>query len=409
MVGLLVQAGTTYVFLILAGRDLGPEAFGALSGLYILLTSVATGLFQPLEQEVARRRGDERVRGTWDDTLRRRALGQGLVAAGLAVVIVLLALPATLRILGEENQLVAALCVGLVGYACWFATRGELSGGGHLTRYGWQLGLDGSLRLGAAGVLVLLGASSLGWYAWLLALSPWLVLLVGCIHWRPISALPIRRTPSLTRPFYLLVVSALAAQLLINAGPLVVNLVAAPSARAQAGVFLAVLVVVRVPVFLFAAVQPSFLPALAGYAAADRRSAFVRLLGLVLLGVVGLGLASVMVAVTIGPALVEWLFDFDERLSRGAFILLTTSIVLFLVATVLAQALLSLGSHAEVTAGWLVGLAGLAVGVMLGSDAIEQATAGLLGGAVTAALALAAMLLRRLYRWTAARTERTVA
>ena len=162
--------------------------------------------------------------------------------------------------------------------------------GGHLTRYGWQLGLDGSLRLGAAGVLVLLGASSLE----LVRLAAGPVALVGAARrLHPLAAdqrtALLRRTPSLTRPFYLLVVSALAAQLLINAGPLVVNLARRTVGTGAGGVFLAVLVVVRVPVFLFAAVQPSFLPALAGYAAADRRSAFVRLLAV---GVASAWLAS---------------------------------------------------------------------------------------------------------------------
>ena len=74
MVGLGTQALTTYLVLVMAGRALGPAGFAALSSLYFLVTSVATGLFTPLEQEVTRRRGVERARHSWDRTLTRRAL-----------------------------------------------------------------------------------------------------------------------------------------------------------------------------------------------------------------------------------------------------------------------------------------------------------------------------------------------
>jgi len=59
LTGLLAQAVTTYLVLVIAGRYLGASGFGSLSALYLLVTSIATGLFLPLEQEVARRRGDE--------------------------------------------------------------------------------------------------------------------------------------------------------------------------------------------------------------------------------------------------------------------------------------------------------------------------------------------------------------
>ena len=75
----------------------------------------------------------------------------------------------------------------------------------------------------------------------------------------------------------LLLISSLAAQLLVNAGPVIVQFLATPAERARVGAFLAALVVVRIPVFLFTAVQPSFLPAMARHAARDRRSDFVRL------------------------------------------------------------------------------------------------------------------------------------
>ena len=260
LVGLVVQAVTTYLVLVMAGRELGPVGFAGISGLYLLLTSVATGLFTPLEQEITRRRGVERAHGTWDGTLTRRAVTHGLVAAGLAIAVLLAAYPATLQMLGDRGWLVVALCLALPGYAAWFAVRGELAGQAHLQRYAVQLVVDGASRLVGAVLLVATDNATAAGFGLLFGLSPWVTLALTLPGWRlrPGDRQPGDATP-LTRPLTLLVVSALAAQLLINAGPLVVTLLATESERDLAGVYLAVLVVVRIPVFLFSAVQPGYL------------------------------------------------------------------------------------------------------------------------------------------------------
>ncbi|MEZ5165543.1 MAG: ThiF family adenylyltransferase [Acidimicrobiales bacterium] len=53
-VGLLVNGLSTYVFLVLARRNLGDEAYGGLAVLWGLVYILGPGLFQPLEQELAR-------------------------------------------------------------------------------------------------------------------------------------------------------------------------------------------------------------------------------------------------------------------------------------------------------------------------------------------------------------------
>ena len=395
VVGLGTQALTTYLVLVMAGRSLGPAGFAALSSLYFLVTSVATGLFTPLEQEVTRRRGVERARHSWDRTLTRRALTHGLVAAGLAVGLALAAYPLTVRTLGDQGWLVVSLCLALPGYAAWFAVRGELAGQGHLQRYGLQLVVDGASRLVGAGVLVLAGQATTAGFGLLFGLSPWLTLALTLPGWRlvPGDRRPVDPAP-LTRPLALLVVSALAAQLLINAGPLVVNLLATAAERDLAGVYLAVLVVVRIPVFLFSAVQPGYLRALSEHAGAEDREAFLRLVRRVLVPVVAVTAAVCVAATAAAPPVVSWLFDFDQQLSRATCLLLTLSVGLFLVSVVLAQALLALGHHLWVTTGWLLGLVGLAVGTALSDGVVARANSGLLGGALVATTALALLLTR---------------
>ncbi len=398
LAGLGVQALTTYVFLVVSGRELGPVGFGAISGLYLLLTATATGLFAPLEQEVTRRRGQERAVHTWDATLHRRATVLGLFAATLACAVFLAALPVTRRILGDETSLLVALLVALPGYACWFATRGDLAGTRRLRRYGVQLGLDGTLRLAAAAVFVAVDAGTAA-YGAAFAMSPWLTLLLTWSHREPPAGATPLQGIRLGSRFALLVLSALAAQLLINAGPLVVNLLAEPAERATAGLYLAALLVIRVPVFLFTAIQPSFLRVLAEHAGRGDRSAFTHLLGLLLASLVGIIAVATLLATLLGPQVISWLFDFDEQLPRTVYLLLTVAVGLFLVATVLAQALLALGRHQSVTAGWLAGLVGLVAGTVWPGSAVDRATDGLLAGALVATVALGVLLRRALKEW----------
>ena len=81
------------------------------------------------------------------------------------------------------------------------------------------------------------------------------------------------------------------------------------------------------------------------------------------------------------------------------YLLLTLAVGLFLVATVLAQALLALSRHAAVAWGWLTGLVGLVAGTLWPGSAVDRATNGLLAGALVATAALALLLRRELSAW----------
>jgi O-antigen/teichoic acid export membrane protein len=84
---------------------------------------------------------------------------------------------------------------------------------------------------------------------------------------------------------YLLVTSVLT-QLRLNVGPIAIKLLATPAEAARTGPFLNSLIIARVPLFFFQAVQAALLPKLAGYAStgrhADLRRALRRLLALCL-------------------------------------------------------------------------------------------------------------------------------
>jgi O-antigen/teichoic acid export membrane protein len=400
--GLAVLAGSSYLTLILAGRLLGAASFAGISVLYVLVSSLATGMFLPVEQEIARRRGLERGFGTFDPSLVRRAVVVSMSAAIAAGLVAVAAHPVSLRLLGGNVSLLAALCVGLPGYACCFASRGVFAGTGELGRYGLQLAVEGSFRLAGLLGLVLASLHNVAAVGWLFGAAPWVALaatLVGRKAHLPRVGVSITRGGPLVSALGLLLVSSVAAQLLVNAGPVIIQLLATPAERARAGAFLAALVVVRIPVFLFTAVQPSFLPAMATHAARDRRADFIRLTRRVLTICLALTVVSTLVAAALGPVVIRAFFGFRQGLSPVTFLAMGLSVGLYLAATILAQALLGRGKHAWMMAGWLIGLAGLLAGTALPGSAVVRATTGFLSGAVAAALAFALLLAAALRRW----------
>jgi O-antigen/teichoic acid export membrane protein len=234
----------------------------------------------------------------------------------------------------------------------------------------------------------------------LFGLSPWLTLAVTLPGWRlrPEGREP-GDHPTLARPLALLVLSALAAQLLINAGPLVVSLLATDEERDLAGVYLAVLVVVRIPVFLFTAVQPGYLRSLSEHVGRRDRASFGALVRRVLVPVLGATVLLCLLATAAAPPVVSWVFDFEQELTRTVCLLLTLAVGLFLVSVVLAQGLLALGHHLWVTTGWLLGLLGLAAGTAVGGEVTSRATVGLLAGALVSTTALGLLLRREWSLW----------
>ena len=400
--GLSVLAGTSYVTLVLAGRLLGAAAFAGISVLYVLISSFATGLFLPVEQEIARRRGHERGSATFDPALVRRAVVVSVVAAITICLLAVAARPLSLRLLGGSWDLLGALCVALPGYACCFVSRGVFAGSRELRRYGLQLGVEGSFRLAGMLALVIIGAHSVAAVGWLFGAAPWIALaasLAGRTAHPPGARVSIVAGAPLGPALGLLLISSLAAQLLVNAGPAIIQLLATPAERARAGAFLAALVVVRIPVFLFTAVQPSFLPAMATHSAVDRKADFVALMRRVLTTCLVLTAVSTALAAALGPLLVRFLFGFRGGVGTVTFLAMGVSAGLCLVAMIFAQALLGRGMHAWTTAGWLIGLATMLAATALPGSAVDRATAGFLLGTAAAAGTYAVLLATALRRW----------
>ena len=191
-----------------------------------------------------------------------------------------------------------------------------------------------------------------------------------------------------------LLVSLLLAQVLINIAVIDVKLLA-PGQAVLAGALLSALVLARIPVMVFASLQASLLPGLAGLAASGDHTGFRKLLlrgcGLV----VALSVIWGVPATLLGPWLIKTFFNAAPVLGDLDFALLSAGTAAYLLALVLGQGVLSLGRHLHQTLAWIGGsLVVAAITVMPGRVNLRVEFAFALG-ALAVAVLLGFVLSRR--------------
>ncbi|MEC7404772.1 MAG: polysaccharide biosynthesis protein, partial [Actinomycetota bacterium] len=91
--GLAINGISTYGFLVLARRAVGDEAYGGLAIVWSLVYILGPGLFQPLEQEVARATAARGSLGQGSAPVLRQAANIGAVFLALVFTGVLVAWP----------------------------------------------------------------------------------------------------------------------------------------------------------------------------------------------------------------------------------------------------------------------------------------------------------------------------
>ena len=394
--GLLVSGVTTYAYLVLTARAVGPERYAAVSALWAITVLGALGVFIPLEQEVARAISARRALGTGA----RPVLERGIpAAAALAGGLVLLAAAASgvlrSQLFDGSWVLLGSFAAALVAYAGVHLLRGVLSGTGRFAGYGLLMGSEGVIRLVGCVALVVAGVDTPGPYGIVLAGGAALaVVLVLAVERRVLEPGPPASMAELATALGHLLAGSVLAQILLNGPPLAVKLLAQRHEHAIAGRFLAGLVVARVPLFLSAALQAALLPRLSGLVAAGRGAEFRAFLGRLLLVLSGLGVVSTVAAVAVGPPLVRLLFGSAFDLRAVDLGLLAAASGLYLLAVVLAQALIAGGAQPRVTAGWAAGVAGFALALVPSQALVTRVEVAFLVGSAVAAAAMGGLLLR---------------
>lgn len=396
--GLLVSGLASFVFLRV-GKDAlgGEEPFSPVLSLWFATFALAPGFFLPLEQELGRALSH------------RRALGQGtrpvvrkvaLLGLGLAAVVSVLMLAAGPLIADSyfdgEWVMMFALVVAFASYAPVHLARGISSGSGRFKSYAVVMGADGVVRVVLCLILAAAGVATVGPYGMAVALAP----LVGfwLVWWgkqlRTEDGPPAtwgEVTPNLG---WLLLGSVFAAGL-VNAGPVAANLLREPDQKELVTQFGYGVLLSRIPLFLFQAVQAALLPRLSRLAARNQLDEFRRGFRKLLVLVIAVGVVGTAGAYAVGPFVIRKMYD--AELQSGTLAMLALSSALYMLALSLAQAVIALRGHALVGAGWGLGMVTFVIVTWLSADQLfRRIEFGLIASSAVSLCAFAVALKRQL-------------
>lgn len=397
---LLIAGVATYLFFQIGTNAVGgKDQFTPLASLWFATFALAPGFFLPLEQELGRALGHRRAVGDGGRPVVVKIVALGSLLVGLVAVAIAVFSPVITSAYFEGDWvMVIALVAAFLCYAPAHLARGVCSGSGRFRSYAIVMGSDGVVRITVCALLAVVGVEAVGPYAFLIALSP----LVGIAYVGSQGNLRTSPGPEATwkevtpNLGWLLLGSVFAAGLL-NAGPVLANLLSPddPAAREQVTEFSFGVLIARIPLFMFQAVQAALLPRLSRLAASGNfvefRNGLKRLLVLVAaVGVVGAG-----GALTVGPFVLERFFK--AELSGTTLSILAAGSACYMAALALAQAVIALKGHSLVGVGWVCGAVALALGTWLGSDEVfRRVEIGVLASSIAAMTFFAFALRHRL-------------
>lgn len=399
-VGLGVLGLTSYGFLVITGRVLGPARLAPLSSLWAIVFTAGPGVFLPLEQEVSRLVSARSAQGIGARPVVRRIGAIGVAAAGILVVVGVGTAPLTVgRLFASETLLLLGLLLAVVGFAGEHLLRGVLSGVGRFGRYGSVLAAEGLLRLLACGTLAVIGVGVAGPYGVVLGAAPIGAWAVGIRRGGWLQPGPAVGWSEVSGALGWLLAASVLSQGLANAALLAAPLLAEAGEQTVVGAFLASFVVARVPLFVFSAVQAALLPHLSRLAGQGEFEAFRSSLQRLIVLVASIGGIASVVAWAIGPWAVRMLFGEGFPLGRLDLFLLAAGAGGYMIALAYAQAVIALGQHARAAFGFAAGIAAAVLGFMVRTERLElRLEIGFLLGSVVAATAMAVAAHRHLDR-----------
>jgi O-antigen/teichoic acid export membrane protein len=267
--------------------------------------------------------------------------------------------------------------------------------------YGAQLAIEGIARM-AAGFVVVALAGAAGGFA--LGLS--VALLISVVltlpglrggHRRSATVTAAPESPTRRTQLTILawmILGGLMMQILVNLAPVIVKADPHQSPGA-AGHYLGGLMLARLPLFVFAAVQAALLPGLAHTVAdGDREGLRRQLFGLFALIGASMSLFTIALAVA-GPSLVDLVYGNRFGLGRSDLVLLAAGTGTAMAAMVVSSAVVAVGAPGRSALMWTAAVAVLAAVLLLPGTLFWRLEISYLAGA---AAALAGQLIALLHR-----------
>ncbi len=372
-ISLLIAGLATYAFFKVGTVAVGGvDEFAPIAAMWFAVFALAPGFFLPLEQELGRALSHRRAIGDGGQPVVRRIVGLGgyLVVAVTIGIIMMSPLIASSYFDGDWFMVVA-LILAFAAYAPAHMARGICSGSGRFRDYAVVLGSDGIVRILLCVLLAIVGVTAVGAYGLAIAISP--LFAVAYVYRR--GALrsdpgPPAEWSEVTPNLGWLLVGSVCAATLLNAGPITASLLAPSGDDGLVTAFSYGVLLSRIPLFLFQAVQAALLPRLSQQAArgefTEFRSGLLRLTFVV----IGVGVVGTIGAFVLGPWALETMYD--AALTGRTLAMLSLSSAVYMLALATAQAVIALRGHALVALGWVVGVIAFALGTWLASDDVFQ-------------------------------------
>jgi O-antigen/teichoic acid export membrane protein len=297
----------------------------------------------------------------------------------------------------HETVLFLALLIGIVVYYATYIARGALAGNGRFRAYGTMLAGEGLVRLAAAIVLVIVGSRSPAAFALVLVLPPVAAIAIGLRGQKhllePGPAAPYSELS--TALGYLLLGSVLC-QVLSYSAYIAAIVLKTPAQDDLVGKLATGILLARIPLLGFQAVQAALLPKLARLAGAGRDLEFRKALRQLVMIVLAVGVVGVVGGFAFGHFAGRLLFGHKFELGNRDVGLLAVGSGAFIFTLTLAQALIALRSYAAAALSWLAGGVGCVVGTLVAHDLFLRSELSFALGALTAAAAMLACLMVRL-------------
>ena len=191
-------------------------------------------------------------------------------------------------------------------------------------------------------------------------------------------------------------VIAVADQVLVNGGPLLVMLGGGEDVGKVAGLVFAATMLVRIPVFVFQGLATSLLPNLTRLHVASEGALFRRAVLRAAGGLAGCAALIVVTVSLVGPEAMQLVYGSEYVVGRLELALLGVGVGCYLATSTFSQALLALDRGRVAAAGWIVSsVIFLAVYFVAPGDALMQVAVAFAVGTAAAVPLLGLALARR--------------
>ena len=384
-IGLFVAGFTSYAFFKVGQLALGKEDFKPIVALWFTTFALVPGFFMPVEQELGRALAHRRALGQGGRPVVRRMLPLTLGLATILIVGVAASSSWLTSDMFDGHWVVTlALVLSISFYAPMHLARGIASGSGRFVAYGTVMAVDGLVRIMACVLLWQFGVTHVGAYALAVAVSP--LVAAGVVFVRGETKTddgPPATFSEITPNLGWLLLGTIMAAALVNAGPLGVDFLANASDAEKVTAFGNGVLLSRVPLFLFQAVQAALLPRLARLAAKGDLEEFRHGFSLLLKVVTAVAVLGTVGSFVLGPPILTMVYE--GGLDRRTLTLLALASGMYMLALAVSQGVIALQGHKFVAVGWLSAMIGfLAVTTFASDDLFLRVELGLVAGSTVA-------------------------